>query len=397
MNLLMNYDERMDEIENKICGPEGLAEKHDAMVGATDAQFQALREAAEQVQYDTDKEFSRAESFVGDFEMLAKMSDADYEEKMEEARDTVDHLEEIVINNPYEPLKDKAQEEFDHAAALLENVKERFGGTQRTGRCNTARAPVDYSVHRYDPANSENFAFTPGDIDTIDIDGQPISQDTYYHPDYSPPEPVDNSHIFEPEEGDRTQVDPAEDVKENYRDYDDYPEADNYYEPSYDDTYYSDPQTNEYEPEMDDFEQPFTLSTDMHTIGPENGACVDQGRLSAIIPSHEQRKKAEQMLLASSVREAYIGLHADVRVPPEAWRWEAKQWRHFKFRAPWALDNVHDGNKRCAVIAPDGWRTENCETRLNQYICLGRGKLNILNSFGLFMNQNPNHWAKCTS
>ena len=375
----MNYDERMDEVQSKICGPNGLAEKKDALVSETDQAFQALHEKATEVEYDADKEHSRAESFVGDFEMIEKMSNADYEVKMEEARNTVDHLEQIVINNPYEPLKDKAQEEFDAAATLLENVKERFGGTQRTGRCNTHRSPVDYSRHRYEPANSENFKFTPGDIDTIDIDGQPLAQDTYYHPDYSPLEPVDNSHIFAPDEVDRTQIDPTESERVDYdeNDYNDYPtytyEEEGPYEYVNE---YSDEQTDDYPTADYDDEKnpPFTISTDMHTIGPEDGACVDQGRLPAIIPSTQERQKAEDMLLNSDVREAYIGLHADVRVPENAWRWEAKQWRHFKFRAPWALDNVHDGNKRCAVISPDGWRTENCETRLTQYVCLGRGK-----------------------
>ena len=375
----MNYDERMYEVEQKICGPGGLAEEHDRLVSATDAMFTELEKQATELQYDTDKEFSRAESFVGDFEMVAKMSDADYEAKMDEARNTVDKLEQIVLDNPYEPLKAKAQLEFDAAAQLLEEVKERFGGTQRTGRCNTARTPVDYSKHRYEPATSDNFDFTPGDINKIDIDGKPLEAEAYYHPDYTAPEPVDNSHIFEPEEGDITQQDPMLVKQVEYEDTQyDYNQYDNQYDTSYssENVYDSDPQPDYEGGFEDEAEPPFTLSTHQFPIGAEieDGACVDQGRLSAVIPNTPLRHKAEEFLLDSDVREAYIGLHADVRVPQSAWRWEAKQWRHFNFRAPWAMDNDHDGNKRCAVISPDGWRTENCETRLNQYICLGRGK-----------------------
>ena len=378
--MINNYDEKMAEIEDTICGAGGLAEKHDAMVKSTDDAFQKLRDESDELQMNADNEAIRAESFVGDFEMVERMSKADYEEKMNEARDTVDKLEQIVFDNPYEPFKAKAQDEYDAAAALLENVKERFGGTQRTGRCNTARTPVDYSKHRLEAANSENFKFTPGDIESIDIEGRPITQETYYHPDYVPPEPVDNSHIFEPEEGDQTQIlGKSGALEDDYKEYNDqdyeYADPSNSEYASYS-SEYSDPQVDEVQSEEENY---FTFSTDPHTmIGLEDGACVDQGRIPAIVPSTQRRLEAEQFLLKDeNIREAYIGLRADVRVPEKAWRWEAKQWRKFNFRAPWAINNVHDGNKRCTVIARDGWRTENCETRLNQYICLGRGKYKL--------------------
>jgi hypothetical protein len=37
-----------------------------------------------------------------------------------------------------------------------------------------------------------------------------------------------------------------------------------------------------------------------------------------------------------------------------------------------------DSRKRCGVITSEGWDRANCEDKLTTFVCLGRGKLNII-------------------
>lgn len=52
---------------------------------------------------------------------------------------------------------------------------------------------------------------------------------------------------------------------------------------------------------------------------------------------------------------------------------EPQLWRKFKWRGGWADGHVQNGG-RCTVMTADGWQSEHCETKLNYYFCLGKGK-----------------------
>ena len=128
----------------------------------------------------------------------------------------VDELEEIYIKNEYRPLLELAEEERSLAVDLLNDVKEKFGGGETTGRCHTNREEKSFN-HRLMPANKENFDFSPVSVTDIDIDGNPI-------------EKIDNSHIYDNNLYDsESESDsyPAE-YEEEYEDEDE----ENYFEPA---------------------------------------------------------------------------------------------------------------------------------------------------------------------
>ena len=150
---------------------------------------------------------------VHDFEVVAEMPDDEYEKRMKVAREQVDELEDIYTKNEYRPLLQMAEEERSKAVDLLNDVKEKFGGGETTGRCHSNREEKTFN-HRLMPANKENFDFSPVSVTDIDSDGNPI-------------EKIDNSHIY-----DNNLYDSESDSEIYPDEYDEYDEnEDGYLEP----------------------------------------------------------------------------------------------------------------------------------------------------------------------
>ena len=154
----------MHEIEEDVCGEHGLAREKDLMVRETNATFHNLMCEAEVFKFNSNTQRTRAETVVGDFEVVEEMSAQAYEARMKVAREQTAHLEQIIVTNPYAPMLVDANKEYDQSVALLENVKQRFGGSERQGRCHSNRSYKDYSSTRQHPATRDNFDFIPGDI-----------------------------------------------------------------------------------------------------------------------------------------------------------------------------------------------------------------------------------------
>ena len=322
----------MDEIDIDICGENGKAAKYDLMVSNTNVSFHNLLCEAEKLNWEVNGQRTRAETVVNDFSVVAEMSDEDYEYNMEEARGHVSKLEQIVIDNPYEPMNEKATEEYNEAAALLENVKERFGGGERKGRCHSNRAYKMYD--RLQPATKDNFDFQPGDINRLDSNGNRIPDDEWAESQktFGPDCHIDNSHLTDSglENFDETLDNPSEDsddyVEKSYEDYDD--DEDDYEEPPFNPIYdnslkYDESLSNEYDSESVDEE---------FTIADESATCEAQNRVAAILPSRGVKALAEQYLLHDETnKEVFIGLKAKASVPNDAWRWVSICLRLFNY------------------------------------------------------------------
>lgn len=276
---------------------------------------------AEKISMDADSQRSRAESVQRDFEDVAEMSDAEYERRMVPAREDVATLEQIYIHNDYKPLLQMAEAERTESVALLNKVKEHFGGGETTGRCHGDREPKDFSKHRLQPATVGNFDFIPGDISKIDSDGNEIGH-------------IDNSHIYD--EG-----------YDQYETSDTYEISDRYSTGQYEPNEYDDeeeevvdpplvpPETNEFtespmkqEKLFSDNKKPtvdplgYQLSTKAgDNLGLGATPCAATGKMPAIVPNMGSKDEVENILMESDENEAYIGLKATVGVPLSSWRW----------------------------------------------------------------------------
>ena len=186
VDLSENIDERLDEVQNDICGRSGEAAKWESIINGIREDFKELTNQTEEMVLETDTQRSRAESVARDFENVARMSDAEYEANMRPARRQVDALKQIYIHNEYKPLLAMAEEERGESVNLLNEVKERFGGGETTGRCHGDREPKDFSQHRLQPATHGNFDFLPGDISKIDSEGELIDNSHIYDEGYDP-------------------------------------------------------------------------------------------------------------------------------------------------------------------------------------------------------------------
>ena len=257
------------------------------------------------------------------------MSDEDYEYNMQEARDHLHKLEQIVVENPYEPMNEKATDEYNEAAALLENVKERFGGGERKGRCHSNRAYKMYD--RLEPATKDNFDFQPGDINRLDSDGNRIPDDEWAAAqDFGPDCHVDNSHLTDSGLENFDESDPNESDEEDYDDdyekmYDYEDEADDYDERPYNPPYADLSSSNEYDSDSNVAPTSDTspsLDEDF-VIADESSTCESLNRVAAILPSRGAKAMAEQYLLHDDGgnKEVFIGLKAKASVPGDAWRW----------------------------------------------------------------------------
>ena len=277
--------------------------------------FFAAKDEADEISLKAGTMASRAESVVRDFETVAAMDDAEYESRMVPARENVDTLEEIYTNNQYKPLLEMASDERTNSVNLLNNVKERFGGGESTGRCHGDRDPKDYSKHRLQPADEDNFEFTPGDISTIDADGNTLGH-------------IDNSHIYD----EYDQYDPESQSSSRYapdtyesNEYDD-EEGDDVVNPPLVVPEYNEPAAEEDPPKMETTEKEdilnYQLASKMsNNLGTGDNPCVTHGKLPAIVPNAAAKTEVENMLANSGETEAYVGLKATVSVPPRTWRW----------------------------------------------------------------------------
>ena len=312
----------MHEIEEDVCGEHGLAREKDLMVRETNATFHNLKCEAEVFKFNSNTQRTRAETVVGDFEVVEEMSAQAYEARMKVAREQTAHLEQIIVTNPYAPMLVDANKEYDQSVALLENVKQRFGGSERQGRCHSNRSYKDYSSTRQHPATRENFNFIPGDISSIDQYGNPIPKSDMMNGDDPFNCKVDNSHIFDDDQGDLTQMpDPEpEPVEEDL-------ESNEYEDEDYEEEYYEEPY-NDYEPNSYDSERygSDTKKDDPNfLVSEEPCEYMIPPRVNGIIPNAHARHELEQTFRDSDADAAFIGLKAKVSVPDSAYRWVSLQ------------------------------------------------------------------------
>ena len=66
IDLILNYDKKMAEIEDNICGPDGKAQQHSELVEQTSDAFHRLKNDAEMLESRADNQRIRAEAFKGE-------------------------------------------------------------------------------------------------------------------------------------------------------------------------------------------------------------------------------------------------------------------------------------------------------------------------------------------
>ena len=92
--MIDNMDDAMHEVEEDVCGEHGIAREKDMMVRETNATFHNLMCEAEVFKFNANTQRTRAETVVGDFEVVEEMSSQEYERRMVRAREQTDHLEQ---------------------------------------------------------------------------------------------------------------------------------------------------------------------------------------------------------------------------------------------------------------------------------------------------------------
>ena len=139
IDLVDNIDGRIDEVRTEICGKNGKSAEWELKIAQAKDDFKVATNQIEELALDADGKLGRAETLVRDFTDVAQMSDANYEAKMKVTRRQVGILEQIYLQNPYKPLLELAEAERTESVNLLNNIKERFGGGETTGRCHGNR------------------------------------------------------------------------------------------------------------------------------------------------------------------------------------------------------------------------------------------------------------------